>query len=359
MAMLLKLLQCFTILILILSRTKAASQVAQALPGCPDKCGNVTIPYPFGIQKGCYLSEAYQVNCTTLKVSNTSFKLLDISLDDGLMHGLLPMAHHCYNSTGHLNQSQPNIRLSRFQISSTINLLTTVGCSTRADLMDSDGKHDITGCISKTNCTSLTDGSCTGKGCMQVPLPSRLSEFRIHARRVTSRVGNWSFNNCTYGFLVQKSHYIFQKTDLDNMQNRSFPVALEWTVGNTSCEDAKINKSNYICKENSVCVDPHCSSSINKSHAGYNSRCAPGYKGNPYLPNGCQDINECEEPLNDCTYGCVNTNGSYTCYCPIGMRGDGRENGSGCFHSEAPKSLRNSLYIAIGTSAQALQLRLH
>ncbi|KAJ0751272.1 putative protein kinase RLK-Pelle-WAK-LRK10L-1 family [Helianthus annuus] len=49
-------LQHFTILILvILSRTKS-----QSLPRCSDKCGNITIPYPFGIEEDCYLDTVYR-----------------------------------------------------------------------------------------------------------------------------------------------------------------------------------------------------------------------------------------------------------------------------------------------------------
>ncbi|KAM0005275.1 putative EGF-like calcium-binding domain-containing protein [Helianthus debilis subsp. tardiflorus] len=312
------------ILIVILSTKKAESQVAQSLPDCPNKCGNITIPYPFGIRKDCCLSEAYLVNCTTLRVMNTNFKLLNISLDDGLMHGLLPVAYQCYNSDGSVRRSQPIIRLSRFKISSTLNLLTTVGCGTKANLMDLDDKYEIA-CRSNTSCMSLANGSCSGQGCMQVPILFTPTEFRIQSQRVTRRVGNWSFNNCTYGFLVKIGEYTFQETDLDNMKNRFSPVALEWTVGNTSCEEAKKNKTSYLCTENSVCMDSH--SVFNQIHGTYSCRCAKGYEGNPYLPDGCQDINECEGPQNECSHGCVNTIGSYTC------------------PSEAAKSPGDSLYI--------------
>ena len=44
------------------------------------------------------------------------------------------------------------------------------------------------------------------------------------------------------------------------------------------------------------------------------------------------DIDECAEGLADCTTEafCVNTGGSYYCYCPTGYTGDGRLTGDGC-----------------------------
>ncbi|GKV54030.1 hypothetical protein SLEP1_g60540, partial [Rubroshorea leprosula] len=51
-----------------------------------------------------------------------------------------------------------------------------------------------------------------------------------------------------------------------------------------------------------------------------------GFTGNPYLLNGCQDIDECKEPNKyPCQGTCHNTIGNYTCDCPLGMRGDGRK----------------------------------
>uniref|UniRef100_A0A251V128 Putative wall-associated receptor kinase, galacturonan-binding domain-containing protein n=1 Tax=Helianthus annuus TaxID=4232 RepID=A0A251V128_HELAN len=50
-----------------------------------------------------------------------------------------------------------------------------------------------------------------------------------------------------------------------------------------------------------------------------NCRCRKGYKGKPYLPNGCQDVNACPKQSNhycgeDET--CVYTRGSYKCISP-------------------------------------------
>ena len=43
-----------------------------ALPNCPDSCGNVKIPYPFGTTEGCYLNDTaniddgyYFIKCTS------------------------------------------------------------------------------------------------------------------------------------------------------------------------------------------------------------------------------------------------------------------------------------------------------
>ena len=60
-------------------------------------------------------------------------------------------------------------------------------------------------------------------------------------------------------------------------------VVLEWSIDNSTCEEAAKNKSSFACMENSDCYD-------SPTGVGYRCNCKMGYSGNPYLPDGCQGI---------------------------------------------------------------------
>ncbi|KAG6420527.1 hypothetical protein SASPL_117058 [Salvia splendens] len=81
------------------------------------------------------------------------------------------------------------------------------------------------------------------------------------------------------------------------------PVVYECVVGNKSCKEGN------ICGDNSRCIN-------STTHTGYKCICTGGFQGNPYLRDGCKDIDECKESKRHrCLKNsrCINTEGSYYC----------------------------------------------
>ncbi|GJN26210.1 hypothetical protein PR202_gb14123 [Eleusine coracana subsp. coracana] len=59
-----------------------------ALPGCPEACGNITVPYPFGIGQGCFFRAGFNLTCDDMHhpprlLIGHNIQVFDISLPDG------------------------------------------------------------------------------------------------------------------------------------------------------------------------------------------------------------------------------------------------------------------------------------
>lgn len=133
----------------------------QALPGCPDHCGNHTISYPFGIGDGCFLRERFNLTCNESAEPPTalwldgSFIATNISLAEGELQVLQYTAKDCYDEQG--NQTADTYNSASlwldppFTISSTRNKFIAVGCDTSAifeGYRSNDEDRYITGCMS-------------------------------------------------------------------------------------------------------------------------------------------------------------------------------------------------------------------
>ncbi|XP_042489414.1 wall-associated receptor kinase 2-like isoform X1 [Macadamia integrifolia] len=349
-----------------------------ALPGCQEKCGNMNIPYPFGIGEGCFKSLGYQILCKpqddtfkpyrerkNLRGNQDDDEVLEISLLEAQIKVKnRNYASQCFNSTGEESDSKNYTSDdawigSPFTFSSSRNKIIAIGCDTLAFISDVLGIIFTSGCLAacdRLNMITAADGSCSGLGCCQGPIPLGLKSFLVTLDSFNNHTRVCQYNPCSFAFLAEQDWFIFNSSsDLSSSTlNRTYiPVVLDWAIGDPTsehptCEQARNDTKSYACGPNSYCSD-----SINGPGYGYRCNCSDGFEGNPYLLQvGCQDINECENGYNnlcDKSGKCKNTIGSYSCYCPQGYHGDGWTNGTRCTQDKQNSLIKIIAGAGVGT----------
>uniref|UniRef100_A0A6N2KGW0 Protein kinase domain-containing protein n=1 Tax=Salix viminalis TaxID=40686 RepID=A0A6N2KGW0_SALVM len=311
----------------------ASTARSAAKPGCQEKCGNVSVPYPFGIlEPSCAMNDNFFLNCTSNDEGHPELYVGDMTTDassqsisnielEGTVTVRIAAAFSCYNKTGIETKSfkqSINLGSGPFMLSDTRNIFTATGCNTSARVTSNEFTYGA-GCLSFcTKYVEMSDSNpCSGSGCCQTSIPKGLKSL---CYVVTSAYYNSSvsdFNPCGFAFLADKRSLKISDWPLSRTAIYGTDVVIEWVVENKTCEQAKANTSTYACGANVDCTYP-------ESGQGYRCSCNKGFEGNPYLKEGCQDINECEgkNPYQEGT--CTNTIGDYKCRCPLGKHGDGK-----------------------------------
>ena len=281
-----------------LKRNRRQQTIQLSKDGCNTTCGNLKVPYPFGISLDgkCSLNKYYIINCNSSYYDppkpflgrKGNLEVLDISINGQLRISNFVASSYVQQTQGNEVVSQSfdaSVDLAAFPIvfSDTENKLIVVGCDDYALVYGLHERTFTTGCVAGcSNLSDVIDGSCSGMGCCQISIPKGLKSFKINLRSLTNHTHVSHFNS--YAFLAEQDKFIFNANDLKdpnfrNKTKKNVPVVIDWFVGmRQNCVQAKENKSSYACQTNTKCND---------FNGGYRCSCLQGYEGNPYLSPGC------------------------------------------------------------------------
>ncbi|KAJ4760863.1 Wall-associated kinase family protein [Rhynchospora pubera] len=323
----------------VLARSASPKSLPVVKPGCRPKCGDINIPFPFGIGHGCF-REGFGLSCQqnatdgSYKLLSGDFEVLDIMLASHQVRMNNPISWQFLNkTTGNFTESkwEMNFTSTPFTISHVHNKFIAIGCGILAYTSMTDYKDDsyITSCASVCfKAESSVNSTCSGIGCCETPIPPGIKYYNIWFDHVNF-INVWRFvGSLRSAALVEAGNFKFNTSSVNdddswNTRNRQVPIMMNWFISHETCKSAQRNKTNYACvSSNSVCIN-------NQNGSGYICNCSRGYRGNPYLAEGCQDINECEDSSICLGAICMNTPGGYRCSCPPGTTRP--IDGEGCY----------------------------
>ncbi|KAK1410837.1 hypothetical protein QVD17_37378 [Tagetes erecta] len=251
-----------------------------AKTGCNDMCGNVRIPFPFGMHEHCALNHWYIVNCTSFKPYLTALnnlEVLGVHLKNHTITIKTPRITNCHNSV--MNSSEImgiDLDMSPFWFSKYHNKFVFEGCGTAA-LMDNGTL--VTTCSTACVGVTLSDiNNCFGIGCCE----TTISSYDLKSYSISLGGLNEEYGGCGSAFLADESSYEEGRfSDPFIVKNTSFiPVSLMWALtgsddvtcyGNTR-ENSGIYMFNGSILDSWICYSDSY------------------LEGNPYLVDGCKYI---------------------------------------------------------------------
>jgi hypothetical protein len=263
---------------------------------CPGVCGNVSIPYPFGMREGCYHDESLKILCNSseiplLSINGIDLVVTDISVGDSTITVNFPIVFA--NCDGKERNTVIDLEGSPFVFSSDLNNFIASGCDSLALLIQNQSA--VGGCMSICDHERSNNlSSCSGINCCQTRIPSYLKVYNVILERVNDGKGSGKkqqAKDCRHAYLVDGNWMddrvygwggsIMASNVIRDMDH--VPVVLDWGIEIRVYESLVMigllsNTSNtYNCQ---VLNPPPDSTN---QMATVQCFCKAGFAGNPYL----------------------------------------------------------------------------
>ncbi|KVI08458.1 Wall-associated receptor kinase galacturonan-binding domain-containing protein [Cynara cardunculus var. scolymus] len=279
-------------MILLALTTSSTAVPYYAKRGCNDTCGQVRIPYPFGIGKNCSVNRWYTVDCnssTPYLSALNDLEVLHINLDNQTVTVNVSMISDCQNPVRNSSQIlNVNLDGSPFLFSRRYNKFVVQGCGNAVIL---DEGSVVTGC--STTCrddfVSENISNCVGINCCQTIVPYNLKSYSLNLTSLERQVGGDAV--CGWAFLMDENSQV--RSLAKNISH--VPISLLWTL-----TDSDFYLIDCCYTIDNVKVDV----GNGKSVMSFKCRSFPGYyEGNYYIGNGCDVSPELQK--------CRSNGGSY------------------------------------------------
>nr|CAB3464109.1 unnamed protein product [Digitaria exilis] len=280
-----------------------------ALPGCISKCGEVSVPYPFGVGVGCY-HKGFELTCNETynppKLILEGAEVLYISLRHGKVfvdNGIVRLTgSNAYNITWGIPLDD-----SIFTVSPFWNNFVVMGCGFEFLVSPADVDNMVVRCTSSCllgRPAVATNGFCSGVGCCEASMPGAGNMYSI--KLASYPAGNdltmqgqpfnatlvmvdsewWGTGNNSLSLQKAVSDALVTSRGISGSAGPvQAKAVVKWNFSNSSCTDAR-SSSDYGC----LSYNSHCHDHWTGESSGYICRCSDGYEGNPYILNGCQGL---------------------------------------------------------------------